>query len=110
MGHAIRDLFSVLGLVDLAVNYVEPMLDFLGIGPGVLLTVVAGVLLILWVVYSQQPVGESSNDSSVYEDAKDTRDHAKRSENFEGFARRTSYLGIGALLLSYGQLRSGSLS
>ena len=54
LGNAIYGLISVLGHVDVAVNYGVPVVDFLGTGPGVLLTVAAAVVLILWAISQQE--------------------------------------------------------
>lgn len=56
LAYALYGTVQVLGNIDAAVKYAVPTLNFLGTGLGVLVIVSAGVLLILWAVYSQQEV------------------------------------------------------
>lgn len=66
LAQAVNGLLAVAGSADLVMNYVGPTLDFLATGPGVLVTVAAAVLLILWAVYTQQP--EAAPEGPVSED------------------------------------------
>ena len=54
LGLLIYGLVSVLGHVELVVEYVGPIVSFVGTGPGVLLSVTFAVLLILWAVRTRR--------------------------------------------------------
>jgi septal ring factor EnvC (AmiA/AmiB activator) len=55
LGLLVYGLVLALGHVELVVDYVGPMVSFLGTGPGVLLSVAAAVLLILWALRARRP-------------------------------------------------------
>ena len=53
-GLLLYGLASTLGRLKPAVDYIGPIVEFLGTGPGVLLSVTVAVLLILWASYTRQ--------------------------------------------------------
>jgi chromosome segregation ATPase len=54
-GLLVYGLALALGHVELVVDYVGPVVSFLGTGPGVLLSVAVAVLLILWALRARRP-------------------------------------------------------
>jgi len=87
LGNAIYGLISVLGHVDVAVNYGVPVVDFLGTGPGVLLTVAAAVVLILWAI-SQQGETKPANAILAPESRQDDQQLATRLQASERESER----------------------
>lgn len=67
LGLLIYGLVSVLGHVELVVEYIGPVVSFLGTGPGVLLCVAIALLLILWALRTRRKsdpgYGTSSTES-----------------------------------------------
>ena len=70
-GLLVYGFVSLLGGVEFVVDYVDPIVDFLGTGPGVLLSVAFALLLILWASRARQPKSDPGHGAPSSESERD---------------------------------------